>query len=481
MLYESSMTDILLVNPKESAGFFEQMPPLGLAYLAANLEKHNYSVKIIDFEIEPRGIGYWLEKYQPQFVGISGTSHTRFESFNLARETKAFSKDIITIYGGVHATFTALDTLRNIREIDYVVRGEGEYTILHLLDTLKKRNDIHQVRGITFRSNGEIVDNPPAQRIKSLDSLPSPAYHLLDMGKYALNMEFVKKKGISIITSRGCTARCSFCSASRMFGHQVTTHSASRVLDEIEFLFETYGFEGTKIFDSTFTMKRKHVNALCDEILRRKLDFPWECEIRVGTVSRETLEKMREAGCYYVDFGIESASQRVLNVMRKGFTVEQAERLLDLCARVGLKTKVFFSFGHIGETMDDVQETFSFIERYNDKITTVASGSGVRIYPGTYLEEYARRNGLLPVDFEWSTPYCEERLEDILQTRCVPILIQPQLGFRELEEISLKIYRRRFGGWRGFKRGMGKITDREKLKKLMKLLKIKFKQTVMLR
>ncbi len=470
------MIDVLLLNPKEKGGFFERMPPLGLAYIAANLERHDHSVKIIDFEVESRGIGHWLEKYQPQFVGISGTSHTRFESFDLAREAKAFNKDIVTLYGGVHATFTAFDTLKNIREIDYIVRGEGEYTIVDLLNTLKKSNDLQKVRGVTYRSDWGIVDNPPAQRIKPLDSLPNPAYHLLNMAQYAINMEFIKQRGISTITSRGCRARCSFCSASRMFDYQVTTHSIVRVLDEIEFLFKSYGFKGVKIFDSTFSMKRDHVNAFCDAIMQRDLCFPWECEIRVGTVDQEMLEKMRQAGCYYVDFGIESASQRVLNQMRKGFTVEQAEELLELCTCVGVRTKVFFSFGHIGETMDDAKKTFQFIERHKDKIATVAMGAGVRIYPGTYLEDYARKNGLLPVHFEWSTPYDDEHLRAILQTRCVPILIQRQLGYQELEEIALKIYSQRFGGWKGFKRGMGKVTDAEKIMKLIPLMKLRLKR-----
>jgi len=234
-----------------------------------------------------------------------------------------------------------------------------------------------------------------------------------------------------------------------------------------------------KIFDSTLTTKRDHVDSICDEVLRRDLKFPWECEIRVGTVDQELLEKMKNAGCYYVNFGIESASQKVLNLMRKGFAVEQAEELLNICDRVGIKTKVFFSFGHIGETMEDVKKTFDFIDKHKHKITTVASGAGVRIYPGTYLEEYALKNGLLPVDFKWSQPYDDERLETILQTRCVPVLIQKQLGFDEFEDIALRIYTRRFGGWKGFKLGIKKVTDKEKLKKLIRLLKIRFRHIFM--
>jgi len=468
------MIDILLVNPKETGRFFEKMPPLGLAYIAANLEKHGYAVRIVDFEVEDKDLNYWLDKYQPRFLGISGTSHTRFESFRLAKQAKDFNPEIITIYGGVHATFTAFETLKNIQEIDFVVRGEGEETVLELITAFKNDLDIAKVKGISYRNIHGMIENPEAARIQNLDSLSRPAYHLLQMNKYSVNMEFVNKKGISLMTSRGCLAKCSFCSASRMFNHQVTNHSAQFVLDEVEFLFKNYDFEGMKIFDSTLTIEPDHINSICDEIIQRDLDFPWECEIRVGTVDERLLEKMQRAGCYYVNFGIESASQRVLNLMRKGFTIEQAEDLLELCNKIGLKTKTFFSFGHIGETVDDVQKTFEFIDKHARQITTLATGAGVRIYPGTYLENYALQKSLLPNNFVWSLPYDEPRLSTIFQTRSVPVLIQPQLGFAELEKIALRIYRRRFSGWKGFKRGIVKVTHMNKLRKLAILLKLGF-------
>jgi len=472
------MIDILFVNPKEKAHFFERMPPLGLAYMAANLEKHGYSVKIVDLEVADNTFRSSLEEYKPRFVGISGTTHTRFESFSLAKAIKEYNQAITTIYGGVHATFTDLETLQNVPHIDYVVRGEGEHVIVQLLDALTRKTKLSKVGSVTWRDHSEIWQNPGSERIGSLDDLPMPAYHLLDMDKYMLNMEFINKRGISTITSRGCAARCSFCSASRMFDHRVTAHSAGRILDEIEMLLDRYKYEGIKFFDSTLTMHRQHVDDLCCEIMRRRLDFPWECEIRVGTVDQGVLEKMMKAGCYYVNFGIESASQNVLNLMRKGFTIEQAQELLDWCAKIGLKTKVFFSFGHIGETMEDVNMTFRFIENNAGKITTVASGAGVRIYPGTYLEEYAMEKGLLPDGFNWSLPYDDKRFESILQTRSVPLLLQPQLGFSELEKIALRIYRMRFSGWSGFKRGLNKLADKDKLKKLWKISRVQFKQVL---
>ncbi|MEO0095460.1 MAG: radical SAM protein [candidate division WOR-3 bacterium] len=469
------MIDILLINPAEKGGFFEKMPPLGLASLASFLEAYDISVKIVDFEVEKKPLEHWLSLYQPKFLGISGTTHTRFESFELARLAKSFNKDIITIYGGVHATFTASETLRNIPEIDFIVRGEGEEILLELIKTFSSDQKFEKIRGLSFRKDHLPVDNPHASRVH-LDSLPPPAYHLLDMKKYETKMEYIHKKGISILTSRGCLYHCSFCSASRMFNSLLTVRSANGVVDEIEKLLKEYKFQAIKFFDSALTLDREHIENLCDEIINRNLNFPWECEVRVGTVDQPLLEKMQKAGCYYVDIGVESGSQKVLDLMRKGITVEQSEELLNMCKALGIKTKVFFSFGHIGETMSDVEKTFEFIEKNSDKITTVASGAGVRIYPGTYLESYARKNHLLPNDFEWSMPYDEEWNELILQSRSVPILLQPQLGRQELEQIALRIYSKRFSGWEGLKRGITKLTDPQKLKKLQNFLKLKFKK-----
>ncbi|UCG29179.1 MAG: cobalamin-dependent protein [candidate division WOR-3 bacterium] len=473
------MIDLLLTNPKEEGAFFERMPPLGLAYIAGKLESRGYSVRIVDFEVERRPLTYWLDMYQPKYLGISGTSHTRFESFRLAKEAKGYAPEIVTIYGGVHATFTGVNTLLHVTEIDYVVCGEGEDTTVALFDRLAADADPGAICGICYRRGGNIVQTPPAPRIIPLDSLPRPAYRLLNMEQYSVGMDFLGRKAISLLTSRGCYAKCSFCSASRMFGHKVTTHSAQRMLDDVEFLFTTYGYEGLKIFDSTFTIDKEHVYEFCDEIANRKLSFPWECEIRIGSVDGKMLEKMMDAGCYYVNFGIESASQRVLDLMRKAIRVEQAVELLNLCNSVGLRTKVFFSFGHIGETKDDVVKTFEFIDKHADTISTLASGAGVRIYPGTYLEEYAFKNGFLPRDFEWSLPYDDPRLDNIMQTRSIPVLVQPQLGYDELERIALQIYSRKFRGWRGFKYGVKKVTDWNKLKKLSRLLRIKMRNVLL--
>jgi anaerobic magnesium-protoporphyrin IX monomethyl ester cyclase len=471
------MIDILLINPREATGFFEKMPPLGLASIAAHLEKNGFSVRIFDAEIEKRKLEEWLAEIQPRVVGISGTTHTRFESFEIASRVKRFNKDIITVYGGIHASFTAADTLRYISELDYVIKGEGEQTFTEFIRKHDKGENFRTVRGLTYREGSGVIENPNSFRL-DLESLPAPAYHLLNMKRYSVMMEFCGQKGISLITARGCLARCSFCSASRMFDHLVTTRSPAGVIDEIEFLLKDRGYTAIKIFDSTFTADRGHVMQVCDEILKRKLVFPWECEIRIGTVDRELIDKMKSAGCYYVDVGVESGSQKVLNLMRKGITVEEAGETIKLCHDMGLKIKAFFSFGHIGEYPEDADKTFQFIDQHRSMISIVACGAGVRIYPGTYLENYARTNNLLPPDFTWSQPYADEWLANIFQTTTVPVLLQPHLGKRELENIALRIYNQRYQGWAGFKKGLIKLTDPNILKKLPNYLKLRIRESL---
>lgn len=469
---------MLLVNPGEAGVPFERIPPLGLAYIAASVEAAGLSVRIADLDVQDVDFDELLTRHQPRVVGVSGTTHTRHASFELARRAKRHSPDIITVYGGVHATFTSHETLAHVPDIDIVVRGEGELTMPELVAAAREGAVVLRgVAGVSFRERGDVVDNPDRPRIGDLDALGAPALHLLDMKKYHMPMAFLDVDGIAFISSRGCTARCVFCSASAMYGHQVTCHSPGYVVDSVSRLMDDYGYRGIRFFDSTFTLHRRHVEGICDEIVRRGLRFPWECEVRVGSVDLPLLQKMRAAGCYYVDFGVESASQRVLDHMRKAIRVEAAQQLLDWCEESGLKTKVFFSFGHIGETPSDVDATFRFIDRNRNRISTLACGAGVRIYPGTYLEEYARANGLIPAGFSWTGDFRDSRLADLSQDPTVPLLLQPALGLTELSSIRLRIVGEKLKGRRGAIRAVTRLASPGSWRKLWAAAKLLAKRT----
>ena len=381
-----------------------------------------------------------LQTHKPRLVGIGGTTHTRYESFALAHRVKAFDPSIVIVYGGSHATFTAEDTLRHIQDIDMVVRGEGELTTYRIAkQVLNGSSNLADVPGVSYRKDSAIVHNPDAERILNLDILPFPYRDPEAISHYNLLLDFLNVPAASVISSRGCPVNCSFCSASAMFGTQLTFRSAENVVDEIEILLKEYHYQGIKFFDSTLTLNRSHVEAVCAEIRRRKLKFPWECEIRVNGVSRDLLLAMRDAGCYYVDFGVESASQQVLKSMHKGITLDQVENVFQWTKELGLYTKVFFTFGHIGETLEDARATIEFMEKHARYISVAATGIGIRIYPGTEVEHYASVTSCLKKDFSWAAPFIDQDIESLGNDPWVPVLIQPKFGWREFRKVEFRL------------------------------------------
>jgi radical SAM superfamily enzyme YgiQ (UPF0313 family) len=281
--------------------------------------------------------------------------------------------------------------------------------------------------------------------IEDLDALGTPARELVPMSGYRMTMDYSDASGASIMTARGCPIACSFCSASAMFGSNYRARSAAAVVDEIEELITRYDIGGIKIFDSTFTLQRRHVQEFCRELHRRGIQLPWECEIRVGSVDKRTLAMMQEAGCYYVDVGVESGSQRVLDqCVEKKISLKDAEELFRWTSELGLLTKVFFTLGHPGETYEEAKETNRFIWRNRKHIRLSAYQAGVKVYPGTEVERFAWKNGLMPEGFRWSRPYqnlTNQRLFRAVDN--IPLLIQPGLGVRELRRLRMQFIARR--------------------------------------
>jgi len=407
---------ILAVHPRDpDLRYFEKMPPLGMLWLGGELLRAGHGVEFVDQQVDAREPARVAEELRPPLALVGGTSHSRFASFDVASRVKEVSPQTGVVYGGPHATFTADDTLQNIPAIDIIVRGEGEETCRELAEWAEaggRRSDLKKIKGISYRDDGVAVHNPPRPWNSDLDALGAPARELVPMARYGMEMEYLRGvAGASLMTARGCPIGCTFCSASAMFGSSYRARSPRAVVDEVEDLVANYGARGVKIFDSTFTLRRRHVEGFCAELKRRGIDVPWECEIRVGDVDKELLGKMREAGCYYVDVGVESGSQRVLDYcVRKKITLEAAENVLRWSKELGLLTKIRISAYH----------------------------AGVKIYPGTYVEKYARENDLLPAGFRWSAPYVNEGQRKLFRAPDnIPILLQPGLGLDELRRLRV--------------------------------------------
>lgn len=441
--------EILAVYPREpEIPVRAQMPPLGMLWIGGELRRAGFGVEFIDQQVDERDPVAVAEGMRPSLALIGGTSHSRFASFEIASRIKEVSPETVVVYGGPHATFTAGDTLQHVPAIDIIVRGEGEETCRDLAEWAasgRRPEDLLEIKGLSYRDDGKVINNPPRPLISDLDALGPPARELVPMGRYRMGLDFIDVRATSVITARGCPVACTFCSAAAMFGRTYRVRAATTVVDEIESLISNGGVRGIKIIDSTFTQSRRHVRAFCAAMVKRGINIPWECEIRIGTVDKRLLEEMRVAGCFCIGVGVESGSQRVQDeCIRKEVSLSQAVETFRFAREAGLLVKAFFTLGHPGETYEEAKETNRFIWRNRKYFRFVTHYPGVKVYPGTYVAQYVREKKLLPKDFTWSAPYRNSANERLFRgVDDVPILIQEKLGLKELRRLRIAFVRMR--------------------------------------
>jgi anaerobic magnesium-protoporphyrin IX monomethyl ester cyclase len=388
------------------------MPPLGLLSIGAVLEQAGVGVEIVPADILKMSWSAIREKIardKPDIVGVTSTTENRFQSFRLVREAKKASPESLTVLGGPHASMAAEDALAHLPELDMVVRGEGETTVLELCRALEAGRDpkvLEGIRGLSFRSSHGIVSTPPREPIRDLDTLPDPAFHLVPFESYNFRFE-VPGHGllpaVNVMTSRGCPFFCNFCATPINWGRTVRMRSPENVVREIERHIRTYGIKVVFFYDDTFNANPKRAEAICDLILERKLDIFWKADVRMDMINRPLLEKMKKAGLFHLSFGLEAASERVRNeIINKKIDMRDFHNLVDWCNELEIIPNVFFIFSHPTETWEEAQETIRIIEQYKGRIEP--SVAVLHIYPGTPLEQTAREKGLLPADFTWTRP-----------------------------------------------------------------------------
>ena len=331
--------DIVLIVPPGGyyANRWQQgclMPPLGIGYIAAAVEQAGHRVRILDAyaeDVTQQQLIDRLREMRPDVTGFTFTTENRFEAFESIRLCKKMLPETTTVAGGPHASLAADDTLTHIPELDYIVRSEGEVSMVNLLLALENNSEIESVTGISYRKEGGVVHNPQTGFIEDLDSLPFPARHLYNHPQYNFHMDVPGKGKLpaaNIMTSRGCPFHCVFCASTINWGRRFRLRSPENIVEEIEYLKKEFGVRAIWFFDDTFTAKRSQTETLCDMILQKNLDISWFCEIRVDTVDRELLALMKKAGCYFIGFGVESGSQRILDeVIGKKISLDQVENI----------------------------------------------------------------------------------------------------------------------------------------------------------
>jgi anaerobic magnesium-protoporphyrin IX monomethyl ester cyclase len=385
-------THVVLVNPPYPQGAPKSIfIPLGIGYLAAVLEQKGFTVDVIDCQVENlthSQLEGELRQLQPDIVGVTSTTLTYGPVREIVKAVKQACPQCVAVLGGPHVTVLDEQTLREQPEADIVVRGEGEQTILELVQIIheSKMKNLGEIAGLTFRKDGQVVRTSDRPFIQNLDELPYPAYKHFSLSKY----RFFGKTYLPIITSRGCPFQCTFCLASRMCGKRFRTRSPENVVNELEWLKSTYGADAFAFYDDTFTFDRKRAVEICEEMKKRNVDLPWDCRTRVDQVSKRVLAVMRDSNCLLVHFGVESGNQKMLDAMKKGTTVEQNAKAIRWAKEVGILVAISVVLGYPGETPEMLKQTLDFIRRTEPDYVYMCVAIP---YPGTEMRELLKDLG----------------------------------------------------------------------------------------
>lgn len=371
-----------------------KVEPLNLEYLCTYLNVNGVSSIIIDAtfdNLKDNKIKSLLQSYSPDFICLSMTTITIKQDTHGITLAKQACPDAKIIVGGPHPSAEPISLMKAFNEIDYVVVGEGEETLLELINKLEAGKNISGVLGICYRKNSKLILNNRRPLIQDLDKIPIPSREFIDLKKVRATIPFGRRKPFSIVmTARGCPYRCVFCSKS-VFYNKYRYRSIENVIAELDYL-QSLGVKEFRFYDDIFTLIPNRVKKICKEMINKKYDFIWSCEARVDNITEDLLSVMKQAGCYNITYGVESGSQKVLDQSKKDITVLQVKKAFELAKKVGLETSALFMMGLPGETKDTLKETLSLIKEINPDFTNV--GLTV-LFPQTELLDIAKKEGFV--------------------------------------------------------------------------------------
>jgi anaerobic magnesium-protoporphyrin IX monomethyl ester cyclase len=424
---------VLLINPTNSVDINSNFvinifQPLGIAYLAGILKKNKIKVKIIDalaegFETETiignrkvTGLKYEtikkkVHKFNPQIVGITTPfSFQAHEAYQIAKIIKCVNKKIIVVAGGTHATIQPQEML-NDKNIDYVIRGEGEYSFLDFVKKIENKKSIKNVKGLSYLDkNLKLINNPKNNPITNLDELAFPTRNLLPMKKYFAaskkgrvieSLLLFGKKRTSIITSRGCPFTCTFCSVNLIMTRCWRSRSPKNVVKEIKYCVNKYHIKYFDILDDNFTLDPNRAKEICRLIIKQKINVKWSTPngIRADRVDDELIYLMKKAGCIQVKVAPESGNKKILsNVIKKNLDLKKVEEAVEICKRNKLSIEAFFVIGFPEETEKNIYDTINYAKKLRQLGCDFCYFFIATPYKGTEMYNNAVTNGYLDVN-----------------------------------------------------------------------------------
>jgi len=441
---------ILLIEPpfERLMGFYRDYYPIGLAYLAAVLEKAGHSVKVYDAEHSPKAVylsyrtrasrydsflqaiktpahPIWQEarevirEFQPELVGISMMTPKYSPALKMAEFAKEWQRSLPVVMGGPHPTIRPDEVLEN-PNVDFVIRGEGEEALRDLACAIERAEDNYaQIDNLSFKRRETIIHNPLRPLIDCLDDIPSPARHLLH------NAHTYTSEDMGLMmTSRGCPFKCTYCSTRSTWGRKVRFRTVENVIKEMKKVIDLYKTRQITFEDDSFTLDRKRVLELSDRLIEERLNANWSAITRIDLLDEELLLRMKKAGCNYIRVGVESGSDKVLKAIKKGITSEQIRTGARLLNRHRVYWSAYFMIGLPMEDEEDIMASLRLMKEINPSYCTLSIYTP---YPGTELFEDLVKDGLATYALDWSklshhSPYNyftknipKQRFEQILE------------------------------------------------------------------
>lgn len=387
------------------------MPPYGLLMIGAVLEAAGHEVRLVETafrSLGPEDLYPEVESYQPDLVGLS--VFTVGSKFSLEAAQAIKKRCSVPIVAGGPHLFVDFDQYSQNRCFDYCVKGEGEVTIIELVTALEQGDPLDGIGGLSFWRGDELVVNEPRKVIKDLDTLPMPAFHLLERREayHPSPVSYRKKPHLGLVTSRGCPFACVFCEF--IWGRKWRAMTAEAVVDMVERMIATYGAEEIWFCDDTFFLSKARVQEICRLMLERNLNLTWSAMGNLHVLDEETARLMKQAGCWQVQVGIESGNEEIIKKVGKPQDKADIREKMDLLSRVGIKVRGFFILGHMEETRESMNETIEFAK----SLPLYSAEFYIMQLPlGSEIREVAHKYGKADYDYGLLTAYSSDRLSFI--------------------------------------------------------------------
>lgn len=380
---------LIEINP-----FAPALPPISLGYIAAFLKSKGFSVKILtlgeDTSVSRAGLYQLVSGFQPALVGLTAYQRTMLYTIGLARFIKSVDTNIKIAIGGPQATFMPSAALAELPEIDYVCRSSGEPTLLGVARAIENGTPFSDLSGVTYKdAPGAVYETADLEGFTDLDRYPSP--YLDDVFDYSCMSEAI------MLTSRGCPHHCIYCYTPHAFKHKVSFHSVDRVIEEIRWIRKK-GVRRLWFADPNISFKPARVLELLDRILTEGLKTEMWLQTRADLVNPEVMKKMKRAGVSTIAFGLESASERVLEKLGKHISIHTVAQAISLAQSQDIEVELFTIFGLPYEAFEDALKTLEFVKKNNVKIMGNTNSQQLQIYFGTHMARHYEKYNIRPLN-----------------------------------------------------------------------------------